>query len=174
MKRQPIPEHRMRRRVPRLFGLILLMFYFAGIANAGDATEFELFKKELFDSHYFGGLLVGDFDKSKKRDVLEAKKMLISFFDAVAVSERDPLHFLGHDLRAKFKNGSDLWNKIFGPEMELYYISVIAVYLDQSDELTLDFYLVLFVEGALELVVEKAILKKEGADWKITRIGALE
>jgi hypothetical protein len=174
-----ISETRIPRGLQRFFIFISFLFLFPGFVNAGEKNEVALYEKELFAPQVISNFGMGDerfrsLTAVQKRDLLEAKKTLISFLKATQVPDADLSRFLGRGLLAKYKSRHELLDKLLGQETEIHLAAITWFELGQDSALNLHYYVVLSSEGSLLLREDSAKLKKQGSYWEVMSVGGLE
>lgn len=157
----------------------LLLFLLSSLASANEDSGLANFEKDLFapqSLHYFGvgKDRVRSLTAIQKRDILEAKKTLVSFLKATQEPDADLSRFLGRKLLAQYKNRGELLNKLLGQEIEILLTAITEFKFQQDSVLTLKYYVVLFSEGNLLIREDSASIKKQGSNWEILSIGGLE
>lgn len=108
----------------------------------------------------------------RRRDVLAARNTLMGFFEEA--EENGSLgrigDFIDPELIARFGGLKEMIADIFAEETQAQIVTVTSFDLVSADSIKLDFYVVWFVEGAMYIAENDALLRRSGRNWIIADI----
>lgn len=179
MNRLLVSKNRISRSLRHCFIGVFSSLLFASVVSASEKNEATLYEKDLFAPQVISKIGMGDdrlrsFTSVQKRNLLDAKKTLVSFFRITQIADADLSRFLGRELQDKYKTRGALLDKLLGPETDIDMAVITGFELEKDSTFTLMYYVVLFSEGRFLLREDSAKLKKQGANWKVISMGGLE
>jgi len=142
-------------------------------------TERKVFAKQLFTPAPISlpGLnetQFKDLNPEKKADLMRARETMIKFFTGLEdLNAPDPLTLLDPKLQKRFKDRTELSQKLLGEETSVVLLGLSSVGFINSQGIRLKFYILIFSEGAMLAREGSFDLKKLGREWKIADIPAL-
>lgn len=163
----------------RLLLILVLQFSLSGYVFADEDDGLASFEKKLYTpqvlSHF--GMAKDRYQSltpEQKIDLLEAKKMLMSFFVSIQNPDSDLSEFLAQEFLERYKTKKELLFNLIDPETRILISAITDFELQQNDMIILKHYVVLFSEGDLITREDSAHFNKYESGWKIVSIGGFQ
>jgi hypothetical protein len=161
-----------------LFGAMLaLTLSTAAMPSAAKSPAHDAFERQFHEPVVVGryGTYFETFEAltaGQRRDILAARDTLVGFFEEAEEngSEGSIGDLVDPELVARFGGVKEMIANFFAEETQAHIVTVTGFDLVSADSIKLEFYVVWFVEGAMQVVENDALLRRSGKKWLIVDI----